>query len=162
MVRESQERREQEDLPGRTGFFGGPVPARGWNAYDWEDQATLFREGFRPETPVHESFDSVEEVRDFVRGSGEYSDSNSFFYSEDDFEEQSQEGFFSDFHCPDCVDENLEADVGGMVDSRVFPEFRAYEVESFKLEEQKFRGEMWYQCDRHPGVYIMESRTWYE
>ncbi|MFB6241531.1 MAG: hypothetical protein ABEJ36_01870 [Candidatus Nanosalina sp.] len=154
--------REVEKVPDISGFFGGPVPSRGWNGYRWESPAFLFRNGFREETTVHESLNSTRELEEFVRGIGRYSDRNSFFYDEEDFREQSGEGFFADMHCPECIEDNLEADIGGVVDSRIFPDFRAYEVDSFKYGEEKYRGEIWYQCDRHPDVYLMQSKNWYE
>jgi hypothetical protein len=153
---------ERDVLPETPAAVGGLFPVRGWNGFDWENRGTLFREGLREDTPVHESFSSMRDVVDFVQGTGDYSDSNGFFYDGDDLEELYGEGFFNDAYCHECVEENLEADIGGIVDPRIFPEFRVEEVKSFKPGEEKYRGEMWYQCGRHPEVYLMRSETWYE
>ena len=141
---------------------GGGFPVRGWDGFEWEGQGALFREGLREDTAAHPSFSGMDDVKEFVRGTGDYSEINGFFYDEDDLEELYGEGFFHDFHCHECVEENLEADLGGVVDLRIFPEFRVDEVESFKPGEEKYRGEVRYQCDRHPEVYVTRSETWYE
>ncbi len=148
--------------PAVFGAAGGTYLARGWNGFRWESKGDLFQEGVRSDTPVHGSFDGMDEVVNFVRGEGVYSDRNGFFYGEEDLEEFSDEGFFNDFSCHECVEENLEADVGEVVDPRIFPAFNVYEVESYKVGEEKYRGDMWYQCNEHPEVHLMRSETWYE
>lgn len=141
---------------------GGAFPVRGWDSFDWEDKATLFRRGLREESPIHESFDDVKEVKDFVLGSGKYEERNSFFYNEDEMDRLYSEIFPQDLHCPECLEESLEGGAEDFMDSRILPEIYVDEIKSFKPEEDKYQGELWYQCKRHPEVYLMQSETWYE
>ena len=45
-----------------------------------------------------------------------YPDKNCFFYGEEDPDEFNYEGFFNDFSYHECVQKNLEAGLGQVVD----------------------------------------------
>ena len=75
----------------------GHVP--GWEV------AEILREGVNDGVEAYDSFETLEEVAQFVKGSGKYSDSPGFAYTGEDREEINSEGFFQEPYCPECIRE---------------------------------------------------------
>ncbi len=147
---------------------GGKNLVTGWDLEDWTSFGEYVQEGFNQETFIHTSFNSAQEAVEFVTGIGEYSDANSFFYTVEDHEELEQEGYFQTMQCPECLEE-LRSQLEGesipdeeIVDPEILPAEREYKGKSFKLDEEKYVKELWYQCRDHPEIYLMEKESWYE
>lgn len=70
----------------------------------WEI-ANILRDGVDDGAEAYDSFETLEEVAQFVKGSGRYADTAGFNYTEQDQEEINSEGFFQEPYCPGCIRE---------------------------------------------------------
>lgn len=143
-----------EDIPGKNTAEKALVSdvnrtlVEGWS-FDGQDLDDLIGD------EIPEAFDSREEVAEFVRGRGEYSDRNSFSYGPMDALEMKEEGYFLEFECHLCLRE-------GDDNPELISDFKRVEKQSFRPEHDKFRDFLWYRCEDHGPVYIVEDETLYE
>ena len=156
--------------PKSSDIRGGLQPVNGWALRNPGDLREFVDEGLRESTDVHPSFDSMEEVLHFMRGVGEYSDRNSFFFDARDGELQSSEGYFGEMYCGECVKDFVE----GLIDAEDLleadtgfdPEIHVYsneeQVDSFRPGYDRFVEEVRYECLEHPEVSLKMRDTWYE
>lgn len=128
---------------------GGNQPVSNW------DISTLVEEVV--EKDVSETdFQSQGEMINFVLGNENYSDTNSFVYTEDDLEQIKSEGFFQKPYCPECLRDVTDMDVHEpKIDPEIEPEVLEYTEKSFMHgSSAKEVKEVWYQCEEHPDFYI--------
>lgn len=147
---------------------GGKNLVDGWSPENWSSFGEYIRESFNQNTLVHPSFNSVQETLNFMSGTGEYSDRNSFFYNGQDYAEFQQEGYFQQIQCPECLEDlksQLEEDSipkEDLINPKIYPAENDYQTRSFKPEKEKYVKELGYKCRDHPDVYLMKRDTWYE
>ena len=149
---------------------GGFSPVSGWVLTQPGDFRDFVEDGLRENTDVHFSFDSMDEIGRFMRGVGEYSDRNSFFYSSRDGELQSEEGFFGEMYCDKCVedfrdelinaDNPVEADLNP--DQKIHVYFSEEQDDSYRPGYDKFVREVSFSCLDHSEVSLELRETWYE
>lgn len=144
--------------------LGGLKLVSGWNLVSPGDFREFVDAGLNPDTDVHESFDSLQDVVNFMSGTGEYQDRNSFFVDERDGVMQQSEGFFSPMYCEGCVTELIaDTEVGDeQIDPEIRPSIDEYKADSFRPGYEKFVEEIDYKCVDHPESQLSMRRTNYE
>lgn len=144
--------------------LGGLKLVSGWNLTSPGDFREFIEKGLNPDTDVHESFDSLQDVVNFMRGTGEYRDRNSFFVDERDGVMHQCEGFFSPMYCEGCVNEIVsDASIDDdHLDPEIRPSVDEYEANSFRPGYEKFVEEVVYHCSDHPESHLEMRRTSYE
>lgn len=145
-------------------------PASGWVLPNERGYRDFVSEGLRDDIGSYSSFDSMEEVMNFMRGVGEYSDVNSYFFGIQDMKMQSEEGFFGEMHCEKCeedfreelvnADDPTELDLDPDSDVRVY--FDQGETDSYRPGYDKFFRKLGFQCGNHPNVSLELKETWHE
>ncbi len=103
-----------------------------------------------------DGFEDAVEALEFANGTGRYSGSNSFHYSDEDIEAWRSEGFFSTPVCPNCI---LEAESPEDVDAAISVWSDTYTEKSFRPGKEKVVDETFYGCLEHPevGIGVRES-----
>jgi hypothetical protein len=147
---------------------GGWNPVDGWKPLEFDSFGDYIRAAFDEKTSIHSSFDSTYEALDFMRATGDYTDKNSFFYSEQDYLELQEEGFFQSMQCPSCL-EDLKTQLEGdsipeedIINPQLVSGKTENQVTSYKPDQDKFIEKTWYICRDHPEVHITKEESYYE
>lgn len=102
-----------------------------------------------------ESFEDGQEVWNFVNASGQYSNVNSFFYTDEDNDMRKSEGFFQQPYCHRCLtDTDIDAEDFSVDDAKIEPSFERREEKSFRPGYKKIVEELKYSCNMHPEVNV--------
>lgn len=145
-------------------------PASGWVLNSQRSYRDFVSEGLRDDLGSYSSFDTTEDAVNFIRGAGDYSEANSYFFDVQDMQMQSEEGFFGEMHCDKCEedfrDELVNAENPMEVNLDPESEVRVYfdqgETDSYRPGYDKFFRELGFQCMNHPRVSLERRETWYE
>lgn len=102
-----------------------------------------------------EVFQEEQDVWSFVNASGQYSNLNSFFYTDEDNDMRNSEGFFQAPYCHRCLtDTDIDIEDFSVEDAELEPDYERRREKSFRPGYEKIVEELKYACGRHPEVSL--------
>lgn len=101
----------------------------------------------------YDEFNSEDEIREFITGTGRYSDRNSFAYTPVDRGLQMEEGFLNPFRCHRCAEEGQDDNIRHISYSSETKSYR-------RGYDREVLTDILY-CSEHSDVYMMKQATRY-
>jgi hypothetical protein len=116
-----------------------------WFLRSEEDLALFLVRGLNSDPSAYDEFDSVDEIQEFVIGTGRYSDGGLFFDEDDAWRLMAED---QRYRCPECVREGID-------DPYLEFDYSEDRRESHQLDaEERVVEEMEVYCGEHDGFSV--------